>query len=274
MYALAATGWRIVLFLISVAAVRCASAQDGGKFSLSASTQQAQTAPSDADELSRQATDPTASLMSFGLITTYTNFRGDAPNQPDDAWEIKFQPVIPFKAFGLPNILRVSMPYQLSGRGDEGLGDVTLFNLTIFNEKWGRWGVGPVMTFVSDDNAPDKFVIGPAEGFVYQVNKRLNIGLFNQNVFGSDTAISQLQPIIAYQLGSGWSISAGDLQFTYDWESGRWVNVPVGFQLGKIVHIGGEAVRFAVNPQYNLVNDDGLPQWKVSLSMTLLLPTK
>jgi hypothetical protein len=62
-----------------------------------------------ADELSRQATDPTASLMSFGLIAGYTgDFYGDLPGY-DDRTEIKFQPVIPFRAFGTSNILRVSM---------------------------------------------------------------------------------------------------------------------------------------------------------------------
>lgn len=252
-----------------------ASAQQPADTQPAIGVEQATGTGQDADELSRQATDPTASLMSLGLSTTYTGgYHGNQPDQPDDAWQLKFQPVIPFKAFDLPNILRISMPYQTGGRGEEGLGDVSIFNLTIFNETWGRWGVGPVMTFATDDDAKDDFVIGPAVGFVYQVSKRLNVGLFNQNVFGHDTAISQLQPILAYQLGDGWSLSLGDLQFIYDWERERWLNVPVGFQIGKVIRIGGQAVRFAVNPQYNLIDDDGLEQWKVGFSMTFLFPSK
>jgi hypothetical protein len=225
------------------------------------------------DELSRQATDPTASLMSFGLIGGYTGaFHGDLPGD-DDRTEIKFQPVIPFRAFGTSNILRLSLPYQVSGRGENGLGDVTLFDLIVFNENWGRWGVGPVMIFATDDNAPDEFVFGPAIGGVWQYSKTLNLGLFNQNVFGGDTGISQLQPIVAYQLGDGWSLSAGDLQFVYDWEGSRWLSVPIGAQLGKVTKVAGQAVRFAVNPQYNLIDDDGLEQWKVLFTFTLLVPS-
>jgi hypothetical protein len=130
------------------------------------------------------------------------------------------------------------------------------------------------MTFATDDEAPDDFVLGPAIGGVWQYSKKLNLGLFNQNVFGGDTGISQLQPIVAYQLGDGWSLSGGDLQFVYDWEDSRWLSVPIGAQLGKVTKIAGQAVRFAVNPQYNLIDDDGLEKWKVLLTFTLLVPSR
>jgi hypothetical protein len=234
----------------------------------------AQSAESGSDELSRQATDPTASLMSFGFIPSYTDLHGDIPGEPDHAWEFKFQPVIPFQAFGLNNILRISLPYQLEGPGDEGLQDIAVFNLTVFSEPWGRWGVGPVMSLSTDDNAPDPFAIGPALGFVYNVNKRLNMGLFSQNLFAEHTAISQLQPIAAYQLGDGWSLSLGDLQFVYDWKDSRWLSAPIGAQLGKVTQIAGQPIRFALNPQYNFIDETGFPGLKVSFSATLLFPGK
>jgi hypothetical protein len=227
-----------------------------------------------ADDLSKQATDPTASLMSLGLIGTYSGpYRGDAPGLDDHTTRLKFQPVIPFKAWDADNILRVSMPYTLGGRGETGLGDVSIFDLVVIKEDWGRWGLGPVMTFAGDVNAPDAFVAGPAIGGVYQVDKELSVGLFNQNVFGGDTAISQLQPIVAYQLGDGYALSAGDLQFVYDWNDSRWLSAPIGFQIGKVVRLGGQPMRFAFNPQYEMLHDDGLPEWTFSLSVTLLAPT-
>ena len=222
---------------------------------------------SEQDELSRQATDQTASLMAFSLIGTYTaSFHGpDLPGQADDRWQLKFQPVIPFQAFGTSNILRLSMPYQIAGRGDDGLEDVTLFDLVVFNQDWGRWGVGPVMTASTDDDAPDDFVIGPAVGGVWQVSKRLNLGLFSQNVFGGNTSISQLQPIAAYQLGDGWSLSLGDLQIVYDWREDEFLSVPIGVQLGKVAQVAGQPMRFAINPQYNLRDKDACcsprPSW-------------
>jgi hypothetical protein len=47
-------------------------------------------------------------------------------------------------------------------------------------------------------------------------------------------SLTQIQPIITYQLGRGWALSAGDLQITYDWEKGEWVQVPIGFQIGVV----------------------------------------
>ncbi len=230
--------------------------------------------PTDQDELARKATDPTASLMSLGLITGYTgDYRGSQPGLDDHSWDFKFQPVIPFKFLDMPNILRLSLPYRFSGRGEHGLGDVSVFDLALVNESWGRWGLGPVMTFAGDDDAEDKFVFGPAIGGVIQASKEFSFGAFNQNVFGPDTAVSQFQPILTWQLGDGWSLSGGDLQFTYDWHGDRWVNLPVGFQLGKVLQIGGQPLRLAVNPQYNLARHEGLEQWKVLFSVTLLLPS-
>jgi hypothetical protein len=227
----------------------------------------------DAAELARKATDPTASLKAYSLVLTQTNgFYGASNGQPDNQTTVKFQPVIPFVAFGHANILRMTLPYQLGGRGEEGFSSLTVFDLIVFPASWGQWGVGPVMTLDLTGDAPDGFLLGPAFGGVKKVSKKLSMGAFTQNVFGGDTAISQLTPIIAYQLGGGWSLSGGDLQFTYDWKSSRWVNAPIGFQLGKVTKLGKLPVRFAVNPQYNLINDPGLPQGSVSFTFTALFP--
>jgi hypothetical protein len=226
-----------------------------------------------ADELARKATDPTASLMSFGLNLDYTGaFHGNAPGLPGDSTGINFRPVIPFTVFGQSHILRLSLPYLVDGRGEKGLGDVTMFDLVTFNRASGRLGVGVVVTLAASDNAPDDIVVGPALGFVGPLSKQLNVGVFNQNVFGGDTAISQLQPIIAYQLGEGWSLSAGDMQLTYDWKRGRWLSLPLSLQLGKVTKIGSQPVRWSLNPQYNLADDAGLEKWSVVLGLTLLVP--
>ena len=158
------------------------------------------TAKGDTDELSRQATDPTASLMAMNLQYLWNDFHGpDAPGEADDRSVLQFRPVIPFEALGLPNIFRATIPYQTGGRGDEGFGPISLFDLVVFNESWGRWGVGPVMSIDTTGDAPDKFVIGPAVGGVWQVNQKLNLGAFSQSVFWSDTAVSSIQPVAAYQ---------------------------------------------------------------------------
>lgn len=231
-------------------------------------------APASADDLSRKATDPTASLMALNFQATFTDFHGPTPpGETDEQYTLQFRPVIPFELFGQPNILRATIPYQVGGRGDEGGSTISLFDLVVFNESWGRWGVGPVMGLDTTGDAPDRFVLGPAVGGVWQANKKLSLGVFSQNVFWSDTAVSQLQPVIAYQLGHGWALSAGDLQFTYDWEAERWVDVPFGFQIGKVLKLGQLPARLSLNPQYNLLDDPGLTKWSITFTFTALFPT-
>ena len=227
-----------------------------------------------ADELSSKATDPTASLMALNFLGTYTGgFYGDGHGLPDDAWSLTFRPAIPFDFLDHPNLLRLTVPYQLSGRGQEGFGPISVFDLFMFNQSWGRWGFGPLLNFDTTGDLPDEFSFGPAVGGVANVSKKLKVGLFSQNLFAADTAISQLQPVIAYQLGHGWSVSAGDLQYVYDWKASQWLSAPVGFQIGKVAKIGRQPVRFAINPQYNLIDRDGLNEWSITFTFTALFPT-
>ena len=235
----------------------------------------AATAEDAANELSKRATDPTASPMTFSLIGDFTSSSYDLPDGSPraDSTVLKFQPVLPFKAWGVANILRMTLPYAVTGPGSDGLGDVTLFDMMVFGQSWGRLGVGLVASFASTaSNPPAHASAGPAIGFVAPVSKKLSVGLFNQNLFANGIGISQLQPIIAYQLGHGWSLSAGDLQFVYDWERGEFVSLPVGLQVGKVVRLGGQPMRFAVNPQYNLKDLPGADRFKTVLTISLLVP--
>jgi hypothetical protein len=88
-------------------------------------------------------------------------------------------------------------------------------------------------------------------------SKRLLIGAFSQNLFAAHVGITQLQPVVTYQLGHGWSLSAGDAQFTYDWERDEWTNLPLGFQIGVVRVVLKQPFRFYVNPQWNLKDITG-----------------
>jgi hypothetical protein len=233
-------------------------------------------AESQVDELSRRATDPTSSPTSLGLINDVTtSYRDSADGAPVDGtgYQVRFQPIVPFKAWGVANILRMTLPYQVSGPSPSGLGDVTIFDLVVLPQSWGRLGAGLVGSFSAAASAnPAKASAGPAIGFVAPVTKKLNVGLFNQNLFGSGVAISQIQPIVAYQLGEGWSLSLGDLQWPYDWNEGTFVSMPVGLQLGKVLPVAKQPMRFSVNPQYDLKNLPANSRFKITLTIQLLLP--
>jgi hypothetical protein len=101
------------------------------------------------------------------------------------------------------------------------------------------------------------FAIGPAIGAVKPLTPRLLVGAFSQNLFAAHVGISQIQPVITYQLGHGWAVSAGDAQFTYDWERDEWTNVPLGVQIGVVRIVAKQPFRFYVNPQWNFKDLSG-----------------
>ncbi len=226
-----------------------------------------------AEALSRQSSDPTASLMTFNVIAdVYGSYWQQSG---EHGLTVRFQPVIPYRVWRVPNILRVVVPFQVTGPGNGGLGDVDVFNLTMFETAGVRIGVGPVVAMAArTSDVPARFAFGPAAVVVKQRSAALLVGVLSQNQFGAHYAVSELQPIVAYQLGRGYSVAAGELLYTYDWANGRWLNVPIGASLAKVAALGTQPVRLAVSPQYNLRDFAGAPRLKVSVTFAVLAPER
>lgn len=223
------------------------------------------------EELAKQAADPTSPLLAI-------NFRDNwVPSyyQLDDSGnQVQFQPVVPFRAWGVSNILRATVSYETRGPGPRGLSDATIFDLLVFDHSWGRVGFGPVASFrPSGGDGSATALVGPAVGAVLN-RGRWTLGGFNQNLFGGDVAVTNLQPVLAYQLGGGWALAAGDAQWSYDWKSGRLMNIPIGILVSKVTQIGGQAMKFSLNPEYNARNLPGLPHWTVRFGISVLAPVK
>ena len=230
-------------------------------------------------ELSAQATDPTASLMSFQLNDWYTaRFHGtdDAANQ------VVLRAAIPFTLAGLNNIFRITQPYATtSPSGTTGLVDTGVFNLVTFNQPWGRWGVGVSGTLPTgaEGLSTDKWTAGPALGFVNSSLKSLNWGLFAQSFFsfaGKDSAadvqLLNLQPILGYQLGEGRSISLGNSALVYDFDKSRWTSLMTSVNYGQVLGLWGHKWRPNVEAGYDFNNDFGNQRWVFRAGLTLLLP--
>lgn len=234
--------------------------------------QQGQAQPTGgAATVEKDVLDPTSSLMSFGFrsITT-TNYYGI----PGSSHQIQFQPAIPFIAWGKTNILRISLPYNTGGVPGSGLADVTIFDLVVFPAGGGRFAIGPVVNFASNPVArEDRVQAGPALGYVGSKGK-WTLGILNQNLFGSDTKFTAIQPLVAYSLGNGWALAAGDAQYSVDWNRGEFVNIPLGIQLGKIFKMGNQLARWTINPEYNARSIPGSPHWTIRFNFLLLVPSK
>ncbi len=93
---------------------------------------------------------------------------------------------IPFALADTNHIFRVTQPYVTSSpSGATGVIDTTVFDLMVFGEQWGRWGVGVSGTLPTGQSGltTDKWTAGPALGFVNSSARQYNWGLFTQTFF-------------------------------------------------------------------------------------------
>jgi len=231
------------------------------------------------DELAAKATDPTASLMSFQLNYWYTaNFHdlGGTSNQ------VVFRAAIPFEFAGTNQIFRVTQPFATtSPSGRTGIVDTTIFDLMVFNQPWGRWGVGISGTLPTgqDGLTTDKWTAGPAVGFVNSATKGTNWGLFLQSFFsfaGKDDAprvgILNVQPILSHQLGEGRSLSLGNSALLYDTVNSRWSSLLLSVNYGQVMTFWGEKWRPNIEVGYDFRDTVGNPKWVFRAGIALLLP--
>jgi hypothetical protein len=253
-----------LLVVVLLAAVRFAAAQE----------------PGSNDELAAKATDPTASLMSFQLYDWYTPSYRDVDGSTN---QIVFRAAIPFSVAGTSHIFRVTQPYVTSSvGGSDGLADTTIFDLMVFNQPWGRWGVGIAATLPTGSTGltTDKWTAGPAVGFVDSSDKRFNWGLFAQTFFSfagkssaADVGIINLQPIFSLPLGGGRSLSLGNSAVIYDTAKSRWASLQLGVNYGQVVGFAGHKWRPNVEIDYDFRDGAGTPRWTLRAGIALLLPT-
>jgi hypothetical protein len=230
--------------------------------------------------LEQAASDPTASLMALQVQNIYS---GSYHGLDDESGNlVQLRAALPFEAFGLNHIARATLPYVTdSPSGKTGLSDTVLFDLVVFDETWGRWGLGPVMLFpTASDEAlgAEQWAVGPAIGFTAR-QPGLLWGLFNQNLFAfageddrEDVNLSILQPILNLSLPDKWSVGTSEMNVTYDWTKGAWVNLPLGMKVAKLVKLGDLPVQFSGSYEYNFADDDVAPEWSVNFTVKFLFP--
>ena len=234
----------------------------------------------DGQSLDQAANDPTASLMAIQLQNIYAGNYHNLPGETGNT--VLLRPVLPFATGNINHIARATIPYVTdSPSGKTGLGDSVLFDLIVFNRSWGRFGLGPVLVLptASDDAlGAEKWAAGPALGFVAQSSGYI-WGLFNQNLFSfagdddrDDVSLSIVQPIFNYSLPDKWSLGVSEMNVTYDWEKGAWVNLPLGIKVSKLHKFGAQPVQFSGSYEYNFADDQIGPAWTANLTVKFLFP--
>lgn len=224
--------------------------------------------------LASEVIDPTASLLNVYLLYEWTFDHYDpegAEAEEADSHTFTFRPVIPFPAWGSTNLLRLSLPYELSTSEGDGLGPTQILDLVVVEQSWGRWGAGAVVNLAPAGSAEGPFQLGPALGAVGTVGD-WTLGILNQNLLNEHAQLSLLQPILGYEVLPSLSVSIGELEIVWDWEAGKLEALPIGVQLNVVVPVLKQPARFSANPQLNLIDEPGVERWSVIFGFALLVP--
>lgn len=233
--------------------------------------------PLDGQSLDQAASDPTASLMSVQVQNLYS---GDYHNLNDESSNtVQLRSAIPFQAFGLNHIARMTLPVVTDSPSGSGVGDLTVFDLMAFDQPWGRWGAGAVMLVPigTEGLSADKWAIGPAVGFTAR-QPGLLWGLFNQNLFSfagsgqQDVNVSIFQPIFNYSLPDKWSVGTSEMNLVYDWDRDDWMALPLGVKLAKLVKFAQLPVQFVGSYEHNFADDYVAPAWTFNFTVKFLFP--
>ncbi|WP_018969200.1 hypothetical protein [Rubritalea marina] len=230
--------------------------------------------------LGQAASDPTASLMNVQLGVWSTVNYHNLPNESSHTLNVRS--AVPFQLGGTNHIMRVTVPVLLDGGlTSSGLSDITVFDLMVFDQSWGRWGLGPVALLPTggETRGSENWGLGPAIGFTAKTDKLL-AGLFNQNVFsvhreGARQAVnvSIIQPIVSYSLPKHWSLGASEMNITYDWENDRWKSLPIGVKLAKLLHFGEVPCQVNLQYEHDFADDElGAPEDIIRLTFKFLFP--
>src|SRR6516165_4963028 len=201
---------------------------------LLSSSIRAQSAPQAAHEenISEKVINPIAFLMRLTLENKYSPSLWDSSGEQN---EVEGELVIPFEAFSKQNLARIKILFETSSPdGTHGLSESEIFDLLLFQRRWGTFGAGVTAHLTAETSKSLGAVSpGPAVGAVIKHGK-WKYGFFNQNFLSDTLAQTELQPILAYAFDRKWSAEIGDAQYTYDWKKGRVTSIPLSGQLNHI----------------------------------------
>ena len=126
-----------------------------------------------------------------------------------------------------------------------------------------RWGSGPSAAFEKKDESP--WVFGAV------VNNIWSFGGNSQNSDRTDSFL--LNPFVSYHFDNGWSVgSSPNIEANWLAKGGKWT-VPIGGGLAKVVRLGEQPVKLAVDTYYNVIRPKaGNDTWLVQFTLTLLFP--
>lgn len=250
---------------------------------VSSSALQAQESEGQLEDLSQQAANPLADLMSFPFQNN-TDFGLGPFDRTLNVLNI--QPVIPLA--GGKVITRTIIPFVWipdpaaeSGRLSSGLADIVLTAWYVPQSGSVTWGVGPVLEFPTggEERGSEKWSAG-ISGVVLAQPGPWTLGLLANNAWSfagdsdaDDVNKGLIQYFIVYQLGDGWYVNTAPI-ITVDWKAdeGQQWKVPFGAGGGRLFRLGRLPVNGQVGAYYYAEKPTGGPEWQLRVQIQFLLP--
>jgi hypothetical protein len=244
--------------------------------------------PIDKDEISKETENPVTRWITVPL--RYEPEFDDGPYKlTKETFELD-QAVAPFKLNDdwalitrtkLP--LVVQPPKSTGADWETGLNNgYTTFFLSPERGQGFYWGVGPVLYYPATNTAigVNKWGSGPSFAFIVKNDSPLTFGLVVNNIWSSGggpdsdrTNQMLLNPFVSYHLGDGWAISSSP-DITANWiaSGGKWT-VPVGGGVSKVIEVGGQSIKLALDAYYNAIRPKADQEtWLMQFTLTFVFP--
>jgi hypothetical protein len=245
-----------------------------------------ETGKEDATELAKKTQNPVSDLISLPFQNnTYFQVGPDGRTQN----VLLIQPVLPvslnedWNFINRPIVPLINQPAFSPDQDREfGLGNVQFQGMFSPKEPVGGWilGFGPYLEFPtnSDDQlGSDNWSAGPAFVAIQIKGHWVYGALFTHlwSYTGPDPEINLtgIQPIVNYNLKDGWYLKYSPV-WNIDWtaDSNNQWTIPVGAGVGKVFHIGKQAINASVASYYMVESPDNGPDWQLQCQLQFLFP--
>ncbi|WP_426238350.1 hypothetical protein [Pararhizobium sp. DWP1-1-3] len=215
-------------------------------------------------------------------------FIPDFIDVPEDKHANQFllRGLIPSDAFGLPQLIRFTLPVATSPEVPDGyvtgIGDLTLIDLFVLPKAGDiTFAAGPVLvipTASEDELGSGKWQAGAAGVMVAPQSWGLLGGLvtYQASFAGSDLRddvnLLTLQPIVNVNLDKGFYLRSS-ATWNFNMESGASY-IPVGLGVGKVFQLDkGITMNAFIEPQYTVWHDGpGAPRWQIFAGVNFQFP--
>ncbi len=240
----------------------------------------------DQSDLAKKSQNPIASLISVPFQNN-TNFGVGDFNRTSNILNV--QPVIPTPlsdSLTLVNRTIIPLAYQPelapSVGNVFGLGDINYEGFFVPTSSGNfTWGVGPSFVIPTATNTvlgTGKWSIGPTavglltEGPMVAGALVSQIWSFAGDGNRQDVSLFSIQPFFNYNFDAGWYFTTSPT-ITANWngDGEKWT-VPIGGGVGRVFNIGSQPVNMSLRVAWNVIKPEGVADWTLQFSMTLLFP--